>query len=75
MEIKTVTYQCPNCNAALEYDNSLGKFRCFYCDGVFEERDIKNLFRDNEQMALDENEARSLLSRAHCTAAQTAARE
>ncbi len=58
MEIKTVTYQCPNCNAALEYDNSLGKFRCFYCDGVFEERDIKNLFRDNEQMALDENEAK-----------------
>ena len=21
MEIKTVTYQCPNCNAALEYNN------------------------------------------------------
>lgn len=57
MDIKTVTYQCPNCNAALEYDNGTGKFRCFYCDGVFEEGEIKNLFKDNEQMALDENEA------------------
>lgn len=57
MGIQTVTYQCPNCNAALEYDNSLGKFRCFYCDGVFEEREIKDLFKDNEQMSLEENEA------------------
>ena len=22
MEIKTVTYQCPNCSAALEYNNA-----------------------------------------------------
>ena len=57
MEVRTVTYQCPNCNAALEYDNGLGKFRCFYCDGVFGEREIKELFKDNEQMALNENEA------------------
>lgn len=57
MDIKTVTYQCPNCNAALEYDNGTGKFRCFYCDGVFDEGEIKELFKDNEQMALDENEA------------------
>lgn len=57
MDIRTVTYQCPNCSAALEYDNSIGKFRCFYCDGTFEEREIKNLFKDNEQMELKENES------------------
>lgn len=32
MELKTVTYQCPNCNAALEYNNAIGKFKCLFCD-------------------------------------------
>lgn len=56
MDIRTVTYQCPRCNAALEFDNSLGKFRCFYCDGIFDEQQIKSLFKENEQMPLEENE-------------------
>jgi hypothetical protein len=53
---KTVTYQCPNCNAALEFDNEIGKLRCFYCDSVFDEAQIKSLFAENEQMKLNENE-------------------
>lgn len=56
MEAKTVTYQCPNCNAALEYDNAGGKFRCYYCDSIFDEQQIKQLFTENEQLNLDENE-------------------
>ncbi|MCI5578731.1 MAG: hypothetical protein MR364_04425 [Oscillospiraceae bacterium] len=48
--VQTVTYQCPNCNAALEYDNILGGFRCFYCDSTFSENEIKKIFaeRDNK---------------------------
>lgn len=59
MEIKTVTYQCPNCNAALEYNNALGKFKCLFCDGEFSENDMKRLFPDlgNEQLSQDNLEA------------------
>lgn len=53
MEMQIVTYQCPNCNAALEYDNELGKFRCFYCDSTFNEEQIKQHFAENESMKLD----------------------
>ncbi len=53
MEMQIVTYQCPNCNAALEYDNGLGKFRCFYCDSQFTEEKIKEHFAENENMTLD----------------------
>lgn len=54
MEIKTVTYQCPNCNAALEYNNALGKFKCLYCDSEFTEEDIKKRFADNEGFELSQ---------------------
>lgn len=53
MDIKTVTYQCPNCNAALEYDEGKGKFRCFYCDSEFSEQEIKDVFAKNENMELE----------------------
>lgn len=54
MEIKTVTYQCPNCNAALEFDNSLGKFKCGFCDSEFTEQDIKKYFAENENDPLSQ---------------------
>lgn len=54
MEIKTVTYQCPNCNAALEYDNALGKFKCLFCDSEFTEEDIKKNFAQNENLELSQ---------------------
>ena len=56
MDIKTVVYRCPNCAAALEYDNSLGKFKCFYCDSTFSDGDIHNYFKDNEETDLSGNE-------------------
>lgn len=56
MDIKTVTYQCPNCAAALEFDESAGNFRCYYCDSTFTEEQIKSIFAGNEGMSLDENE-------------------
>lgn len=52
-KIQTVTYQCPNCNAALEYDNASGKFRCFYCDSTFTDEEIKKLFAENEHINLE----------------------
>ena len=52
MDIKTVVYRCPNCAAALEYDNSLGKFKCFYCDSSFTDSDIRGIFKDNEEIDL-----------------------
>lgn len=54
--IQTVTYQCPNCNAALEYDNASGKFRCFYCDSTFTDEEIKKIFAENENINLEGNE-------------------
>ena len=54
MEIKTVTYQCPNCSAALEYNNALGKFKCLFCDSEFTEEDIKERFAENEGFELSQ---------------------
>lgn len=54
MEIKTVTYQCPNCSAALEYNNALGKFKCLFCDSEFTEEDIKKRFAENEGFELSQ---------------------
>lgn len=54
MEIKTVTYQCPNCNAALEFDNASGKFLCKYCGSSFTEEDIKKYFAENEAEPLSQ---------------------
>lgn len=48
-QVQTVTYQCPNCNAALEFDARLGKFRCFYCDSEFSESEIKSLFGERDE--------------------------
>lgn len=58
MDIRTVSYQCPNCAAALEFDESAGNFRCFYCDSTFTEEQIKSIFAENEGMGLDANEPR-----------------
>lgn len=40
------THKCPNCGAYLTYDPASKKFKCEYCDGVFEEDYLKTL--DNE---------------------------
>lgn len=48
--VQTVTYQCPNCNAALEYDNAGGRFKCFYCDSTFSDFEIRNIFRRRESV-------------------------
>lgn len=52
MELKTITYQCPNCNAALDFDNPSGKFICKYCDSKFTQQNIKNIFAENEALSL-----------------------
>ncbi len=54
--MKIVTYQCPNCNAALEYNNELGKFKCFYCDSEFSDINIQQEFAENEQLKLDKED-------------------
>lgn len=51
--METITYQCPNCNAALEYGAD-GNLHCFYCDSEFTEAQIKELFKDNESKPLNE---------------------
>ncbi|MCH5324246.1 MAG: hypothetical protein J1E39_03430 [Eubacterium sp.] len=56
MDIKTVSYQCPNCTAPLEYDNASGMFKCIFCDGAFSEQQIQTIFKNNEQMSLDADE-------------------
>ncbi len=53
MQMQSVTYQCPNCGAALEYSNEHGKHRCLFCDSMFDEEQIKQHFAENEQMKLD----------------------
>lgn len=52
-----ITYQCPNCNAALEYDAASGKFVCKFCDGTFTDSEIREIFRNRDsRVNLDENE-------------------
>lgn len=53
MEMRSVSYQCPNCGAALEYSNEHGKHKCPFCDSLFDEQQIKQIFAENEQMKLD----------------------
>lgn len=60
MQMQSVTYQCPNCGAALEYDNEQGKHRCLFCDSVFDEEQIKRHFAENEQMKLDKADPEGL---------------
>ena len=47
--VQTVTYQCPNCNAALEYDNALRRFRCFYCDSTFSDDELQAIFLERDR--------------------------
>lgn len=54
--VQTIVYRCPNCAAALEYDNALGKFKCFYCDSMFTDSEVRGIFKDNEATDLSENE-------------------
>lgn len=60
MQMQSVTYQCPNCGAALEYDNEQGKHRCLFCDSVFDEKQIKRHFAENEKMKLDKADPKKL---------------
>ncbi len=53
--MRTVTYQCPNCGAALEFNNAKGKFVCKYCDSEFSDDDIKQHFGSNEEINLEES--------------------
>ena len=36
----TVTYQCPNCSAGLQFDPAKGKFACEYCLSEFTEQEL-----------------------------------
>lgn len=55
--VQTITYQCPNCNAALEYDSAMGKFRCFYCDSAFTDSEIRSIFQNRDsRVDLDTDE-------------------
>ncbi len=60
MQMRSVTYQCPNCGAALEYSNEHGKHRCLFCDSMFDEEQIKRHFSDNEQMELEKADPEQL---------------
>ncbi len=52
--VQTVTYQCPNCNAPLEFDAHSGKFKCFYCDSTFTDKEIEDIFgKRDEKVDLD----------------------
>ena len=53
MEMKSVSYQCPNCGAALEYSAEKQGFKCLFCDSEFNETEIKKEFSENEQIKLD----------------------
>ncbi len=56
MPVQSVTYQCPNCGAALEFDSQLGEHRCFYCDSTYDEQEIQQLFSENEKLDLNSAE-------------------
>ena len=60
MENKTLTYQCPNCNAALEYDPKKEKFACRFCLSSFSEQTLLEMEKQNQQAReQDENDVES----------------
>lgn len=55
--VQTVSYQCPNCSAALEYNSIFGGFKCHYCDSRFTDSEIKEIFlQRDERVDLETNE-------------------
>lgn len=55
--METVQYKCPNCGGSLEFDAAKQGFGCEYCLSFFTETEIKQIFKKNESMKLDENVA------------------
>lgn len=53
--MEVVQYKCPNCGGNLEYKAGNQDFGCEYCMSEFTETEIKEIFKKNENMELDEN--------------------
>lgn len=51
----TIQYKCPNCGGPLEYKAETLKFGCEYCDSQFTEQEIKDIFKENENIDLSQN--------------------
>lgn len=51
----TIQYKCPNCDGPLEYKADIQKFGCEYCMSVFDDDQIKKMFKDNENTDLSQN--------------------
>ena len=57
--MEVVQYKCPNCGGNLEYKAGNQDFGCEYCLSEFTETEIKEIFKKNENMELDENVEKS----------------
>ena len=59
MESTLLQYKCPNCGGAIEFDASLQKMKCPYCDTEFETETLKaydeSLNKEAEDMSWGEN--------------------
>ena len=38
--MSTMTFKCPSCGGYLEFDPSLQKFKCLYCNQVLSEQEL-----------------------------------
>ena len=64
---ETTTYQCPNCQGRLRFDNELGKLKCDFCDSEFEAEEIERLYAEKQEAAdkKAESEAKAGAEAAH----------
>lgn len=47
-------YKCPNCGGAIEFDSSIQKMKCPYCDSEFQVETLKNMDARLDEQAPDE---------------------
>ena len=55
MEQTTVTYQCPNCGAALSFDAEKQKFTCEFCMSEFDRSELEEAHASEQAQAAEEN--------------------
>ena len=54
--MEAVSYQCPNCGAPLEFHSETQKWDCKFCLSSFEESDLEEYNRKQEQKQKEEQE-------------------
>ncbi|MEG0615539.1 MAG: TFIIB-type zinc ribbon-containing protein, partial [Oscillospiraceae bacterium] len=53
--MSVVQYKCPNCGGNIEFNSTNHKFECAFCMSSYSEKEIKDIYPELENDALDED--------------------